>query len=299
MKHWKKISISFLVLFICCIAVYYYRPQKYPGFTRINNVLWKKLHSFGNDTTALGNFDVVEFNYLLKTESGDSLSGGGGTDNIDAIKLSCSKLPVNACSFCDEFLSLHNGDSISYWLDISTEDCRLIHILYNHDTIPPGIINLTTRITGTYSKQEFLNFLVEQCRWGQMDETDAIFKSEVANLFEGGTFERHGKISLRKLERVRGDSIRPGDNISIAYTTHLLNGTRVDSLTEMQFEFGKPGQLVGGLQFGLTKMCEGERALIYMPSELAFGVGGSSTGIIPPRTPVYFDVQVTEVKKNP
>jgi FKBP-type peptidyl-prolyl cis-trans isomerase len=41
---------------------------------------------------------------------------------------------------------------------------------------------------------------------------------------------------------------------------------------------------------------EGEHSCIYMPSELAFGEGGSSTGIVPANTPIYFDVQVLDVK---
>jgi peptidylprolyl isomerase len=61
--------------------------------------------------------------------------------------------------------------------------------------------------------------------------------------------------------------------------------------------FGKPGQLIPGLQYGLSLMKSGERALIFMPSALAFGEDGSNTGIIPPRTPIYFDVNVIEVKK--
>jgi peptidylprolyl isomerase len=66
----------------------------------------------------------------------------------------------------------------------------------------------------------------------------------------------------------------------------------------MALNFGKPGQLVQGMQYALSLMKAGERALVYMPSELAFGESGSSTGIIPPKTPIYFDINVLQVDKS-
>jgi peptidylprolyl isomerase len=52
------------------------------------------------------------------------------------------------------------------------------------------------------------------------------------------------------------------------------------------------------MQYALSLMKAGERALVYMPSELAFGESGSSTGIIPPKTPIYFDINVLQVDKS-
>jgi FKBP-type peptidyl-prolyl cis-trans isomerase FkpA len=45
-------------------------------------------------------------------------------------------------------------------------------------------------------------------------------------------------------------------------------------------------------------MKEGERSLFIIPSKLAFGENGSSTGIIPPFTSVIFEVELIEVKKG-
>jgi len=56
--------------------------------------------------------------------------------------------------------------------------------------------------------------------------------------------------------------------------------------------------MIPGMQYGISLMRAGERALVYMPSSLAFGEDGSQTGIIPPKTPIYFDINVLEVKKS-
>ena len=45
-------------------------------------------------------------------------------------------------------------------------------------------------------------------------------------------------------------------------------------------------------------MTEGEKSLFILPSEIAFGKEGSSTGIIPPYTSLIFEVEVLKVIKG-
>ena len=42
-------------------------------------------------------------------------------------------------------------------------------------------------------------------------------------------------------------------------------------------------------------MREGEKAKIIIPSQLAFGENGSSTGIVPPYTSVIYEVTMLKV----
>lgn len=139
------------------------------------------------------------------------------------------------------------------------------------------------------------NYFMLQAQERYMPEMDAI---KLCQSTMDKSWEDFGKISMCWINRTEGDSIHPGDDISIEYNTYLLDGVRKDSLTSMRMPFGKPGQLIPGLQYGISLMKEGERALIYMPSELAFGEEGSKTGIIPPRTPIYFDVRISEANST-
>ncbi len=75
-----------------------------------------------------------------------------------------------------------------------------------------------------------------------------------------------------------------------------MNGKPLDQPTDLQFTFGRPDQVVEGLQFALSKMRSGDEALVYLPSYLAFGEEGSTGGVVPPKTPVYFRVKVVDVK---
>jgi FKBP-type peptidyl-prolyl cis-trans isomerase len=55
-----------------------------------------------------------------------------------------------------------------------------------------------------------------------------------------------------------------------------------------------PGQLVDGLQYALSFMHTGDEAMVYMPSQLAFGEKGSTGRVVPRNTPVYFRIKVLD-----
>ncbi len=99
-----------------------------------------------------------------------------------------------------------------------------------------------------------------------------------------------------------GTKISYGDTITIHYEGWFLNGTFFDSTRKrnqpFSFVYGTEWQVVKGLEEALGKMEEGEKSVFIMPSKLAFGYTGSSTGIIPPFTSVIFEVEVLDVIKR-
>lgn len=91
-----------------------------------------------------------------------------------------------------------------------------------------------------------------------------------------------------------------GDTVKIHYTGMLLNGQVVDNSHSMDepftFIFGQEGQVLPGLQYALWHIKAGGKAKIILPSRLAFGSEGSSTGIIPPHTPVVYEMELISVE---
>ena len=63
-----------------------------------------------------------------------------------------------------------------------------------------------------------------------------------------------------------------------------------------QFRCGDTAQTIEGLEIALKMMRVGEKAKIIIPSQLAFGNNGSSTGIVPPYTTVVYEVTLLKVK---
>ena len=97
-----------------------------------------------------------------------------------------------------------------------------------------------------------------------------------------------------------GPSVAIGDTVVVHYEGHFLNGQFFDSTRQredpLQFVYGQQWQVIGGVEKAIGKMSEGDKALVIIPSGEAFGAEGSVQGIVPPFTPVVFEVELISVK---
>ena len=102
-----------------------------------------------------------------------------------------------------------------------------------------------------------------------------------------------------KLREGTGKRIEKGDTVTVNYEGRFLNGKFFDSTIRrnqpFQFVYGTEWQVVKGLEEAIGMMHEGEKSLFILPSDLAFGTEGSSTGIIPPFTSLIFEVEILKV----
>ena len=98
-----------------------------------------------------------------------------------------------------------------------------------------------------------------------------------------------------------GSLVQTGDTVTIHYEGYFLNGDYFDSTRRrndpLQFVYGQQLQVIGGLEIAIGRMRNGDKALVIIPSELAFGADGSVYGIVPPYTPVVFEIELINVKK--
>jgi len=80
--------------------------------------------------------------------------------------------------------------------------------------------------------------------------------------------------------------------ITVNYVGKYMNGDYFDSTTSpVTFQLDS---LITGWQYGLPKIQASGHIKLLVPSALAFGCSGS--GIIPPNSPLYFDVTLLNVK---
>ena len=87
--------------------------------------------------------------------------------------------------------------------------------------------------------------------------------------------------------------------MTVNYEGRFLNGKFFDSTVRrkqpFQFVYGTEWQVVEGLEEAIGMMKEGEKSLFILPSNLAFGTEGSSTGIVPPFTSLIFEVELLAI----
>ena len=90
--------------------------------------------------------------------------------------------------------------------------------------------------------------------------------------------------------------VSAGDFVSVHYTGKLLDGTVFDSSVErgepISFQIGI-GRVIQGWEKGIPLFKSGGKGTLFIPSELAYGTRGAG-GVIPPNTPLQFDVEVIE-----
>lgn len=96
-----------------------------------------------------------------------------------------------------------------------------------------------------------------------------------------------------------GKHARYGKRIQIHYRGIFLDGKEFDNSYKngegMDFTLGAEGQVVPGLEMVLPVMTEGEKITVLLPSFLAYGKEGSSSGIVPPSTPVIYEIELIKV----
>jgi FKBP-type peptidyl-prolyl cis-trans isomerase len=97
-----------------------------------------------------------------------------------------------------------------------------------------------------------------------------------------------------------GRRVRKGDTVEVHYEGHFLYGRIFDSTRRrnetVKFVYGNEWPLIEGLDIAVGKMSEGERAMVILPSDLAFGKTGSSTGIIPPYSTLVFEIEIVSLQ---
>ncbi|MEY3737615.1 MAG: hypothetical protein RL544_393 [Bacteroidota bacterium] len=82
------------------------------------------------------------------------------------------------------------------------------------------------------------------------------------------------------------------NTVSTVYTGKLLNGTQFDASAN-PVSFLLSG-VIQGWQIGIPLIKKGGRIKMVIPSSLSYGCTGS--GSIPPNSPLYFEVSLTDVR---
>ncbi|GAB4047479.1 FKBP-type peptidyl-prolyl cis-trans isomerase [Spirosoma litoris] len=100
--------------------------------------------------------------------------------------------------------------------------------------------------------------------------------------------------TLSSLSTTVGTSTTSSTAISTTVVTAKIVDT-VYSKNPLFIPF-KKGILKAGVEEGLLLMHEGDKAVLLMPSILAFGEAGSSDGVVPGSTPVRYDITLNRAR---
>lgn len=203
----------------------------------------------------------------------------------------------------DCFLFLKKGESATFIIQAGpffkqTLETELPGFLNSESSfkIKIGMIDVQSEEEFENEKQAFLQWIED---FGDYEKI--VLKQFIGEEKIDVTPSPSGLILL-PIEKTNGPAVRIGDTITINYEGRFINGKYFDSTVRrkqpFQFVFGTEWQVIRGMEEGLAQMREGEKAIFIMPSDLAFGNEGSSTGIIPPFTSLIYEVEVVKVSKG-
>lgn len=197
----------------------------------------------------------------------------------------------------DAIRMMHVGDSATFILDADT----FFHYMGGENPFDDKELYFTFKMTELMPKAEVdammkaqedqYNAYIEQARAAEdstMREYIAKNKIKVAPTASGLYFisKKAGK----------GAQAVAGQKVAVHYTGKLLDGTKFDS----SYDRGEPidfvlgsGQVIPGWDEGIAMMKVGEKAVLLIPSKLAYGERGNQ--VIPPCAPLVFDVELVKV----
>ena len=117
-----------------------------------------------------------------------------------------------------------------------------------------------------------------------------------ANSKKEGVKQLEGGVQYKVLDAGEGDSPQLTDTVKVHYTGRLIDGQIFDSSVKR----GEPavfrvGQVIKGWQMALQKMKVGDKWMLYIPSELAYGEQGSQ-GVIGPNEVLIFEVELLAIQ---
>lgn len=237
--------------------------------------------------------EIIEINMRYYTED-DSLLFD--TKEIQGVFRMQIKDPKQFAGTIDEALVFMNeGDSAEFLVDAS-----FFYLKSKKIDVPSYIksgskLKFYIKINKILSYKEFENER-SQLRVNEEGEEMTLLKDY---LQKSNITINPSPTGLYYIETLKGNGRkpRPGNPVVVNYVGKFIDGQIFDSSYDrtepFQFIFGT-GQVISGLDEGISNMTEGGRAMLIIPSIIAYGDKGKGEKI-PPFSTLIFEVELIRV----
>ncbi len=254
--------------------------SKYPGYSEADSGIYYKLHVPGESGKKAGPDDFYEVRML---------NSYGGVAFYDSDMENGRGTLFMQSSASRYFSVLGEGDSATFLLPGG--DLRL------PGTPDTGMVEMNVKIVRILTAGEMQQ--LEKDADPDVDE-QLLIRRYLAKHGITATPDNSGLyfISLKE-----GTGLQPsaGKTVQVRYSGTLFNGHLFDAggageEAPFSFTWGQEGQMLPGVITALSRMKAGGKAKIILPSPLAFGTDGSTAGVIPPHTPVVYELELVSVE---
>ncbi len=276
---------KWIILFLAFVVFGCHSPD-YPGYN------FK--YGFHYKLSAIGSNKIGESKILGITYSVFSLSKN---ELLNTKTWPVYLTPEN--SLLDAFLERWNvGDSLTVILT-NEKECRGMFSKYLPTDPAYFPLELSVNIKHAVESDQFESWYKRQLtNKQQLDEYLLLLYLEKNGLAADSSYQG---IYFESISEDVGEEIIAGEEVWLKYTGYFLDGHPFDMLDEDEFFYyhkGVPDQLIDGLEIAIGRMKKGMKAKIVIPSHLAFGATGSSTGTVPPYTSVIYELEIKKEKNG-
>jgi len=299
MRNFRKPSVGLLkplaFVFMTLSFLSSCDQSEHEGYSLTETKLHYRIHSLGDGEKRAEEGDVVLANIAIKDMHDSLLYSNAFGAYQSAYRLT----PIKNGGLNEALSLLYEGDSASFIVEGKRLDLD-------------GITG-EKKYNGKYAKYKMdirLNRLFDpEQQEEERDKSDWIQDMEMNEQILLNNFLKEKQISQEQLldgiyylqhQEGEGHQIEGWETVLVHYQASFVNGVMFDDTyifkDPLEFELGKPDQVIEGFMIGLKQMKVGGQASFVIPSQKAFGEEGSSTGIVPPYTTVVYDVELVGIK---
>lgn len=290
-----KLRLLIITAFALLLAACSNESKIYPGFSETSTGIHYKLISLGDGTTKAQPSDYITVSITYRTAS-DSLFFSG-TRQIHITQ------PHYEGSIDECFLMMMKGDSTTFYIKAQPFFEKTLEAALPKFIAPTDFIRIDILMIDIQTEEQFNLEMEAFMSW--IEDFGEYEKVIIKQYMDGE------KLSVEPTESgiyivpqvvTQNTPIEIGDTITVHFEGRFFNGKIFDSTRKRNepfiFVYGEKWQVIPGIEEALGRMRDGEKSMLIIPSKMAFGEGGNSSGIIPAFTSVVFEVEVVEVKKG-
>ena len=266
--------------------------SKYKGYKRTWSGIHYKLLAIGDDEIKAKTGDYITFEIAYKTISDSTFFKGKRKFQVTKPDFRGS---VDEC-----FAMLAKGEKSEFIINAGNFFSKTLQVKTPSFLKADGDMKVEINMLEIQTEKQYENQKKAFLKW---IEDFGDYEKEILS-----QYMREQKLAIHptqsglyylKIKQGNGRKVKTGDTLVVNYEGRFLDGKFFDSTVKrhepFQFVFGTEWQVVKGLEEAFGLMEEKEKALVIIPSELAFGENGSSTGIIPAFTSLIFEVEINKI----
>ena len=238
--------------------------------------------------------DVMVLNFSYEKEGGEIIFESNKSDRKYLRKVAAPS--HKGGSFEDGIMLLSEGDSAVFRINAES----FLRYSESYSILPKNItsedfIIVKLRVIEIIEREEYDAIITEKFHKDKESEM-AVLENYLknANITDSPT---ESGIYYIEQKKGTGPKAELGNSVSVHYTLKLVDGQVIEtSLDKRPFSFilGK-GQVIKAWDIGIGMMREGGKAMLIVPSDLAYGEKGS--GSILPYSTLIFEVELISVNK--